>query len=166
MDIFIKVPTWYNALRSARSYEESGWEICCKDRNGTVVLEKEWKTIYIKPEEAPMQTITTRAYGSIFSFTFAGLNGMGEEIEVEFTRREGPIADAWYKSGRTDRILKNWWSVRTYVTLPDGSMCGKYNPTFIPGKCELNFDFVMEATVMNMELILAKIEEMAFHSCE
>lgn len=163
-DIFIKVPTWFNALRLARSYEGDGWEICFVERNGTVVLEKERKTVYIKPEEAPMQTSTTCTNGSIYFITFAGVNGMGEQIEVEFTRSEGPIADAWYKNGRTDRILKNWWSVRTYVTLPDGNMCGKYNPTFAPGKCELNFDFVMEATVMNMELILAKIEEMAFHS--
>lgn len=163
-DIFIKVPTWFNALSLVRSYEEDGWEICFTDRNGTAVLEKEWKRVYIKPEKAPLQTTTTRYAGSRYFITIAGVNRRGEQIEVEFTRSEGPVADVWYKNGNTDRILKNWWSVRTYVTLPDGSMCGKYNPTFMPGKCALNFDFVLEATAMNLRFILAKIEEMAFHS--
>ena len=49
-DLFIKMPTWFSVLSLARSYEEDGWEICCVERNGTVVLEKERKTVYIKPE--------------------------------------------------------------------------------------------------------------------
>lgn len=163
-DIHIQTVTWYGTLCLARDYEANGWELCFEDRNGTVVLQKGEERVYIKPAEGATPYILSNGTKPVSFLTFCRRNKKGEGIQVEFSRSEGNLAEKWYKAGSKDRILKSWWSIKTYVTLPDGRVIQKYNPTMTSDKRLLHFDFVLDATPENLEYILAKIEEMAFHS--
>lgn len=89
-------------------------------------------------------------------------NGKGEKMCVEVSASHNPggrnsIPRQWHKLGNTPTELQTWWSITTYVTTADGNCFGKYNPTHIPGKCQLDFAWVKEATPGNLRNILKEV---------
>ena len=96
-------------------------------------------------------------------------NAKGEKICVEVSASYNPggrnsIPRHWHKLGYTPTELQTWWSVNTYVTTADGVCSGKYNPTHILGKCQLNFAWVKEATPSNLRRILEEVARQFFNA--
>ena len=58
------------------------------------------------------------------------------------------------KHGFTDRVLKTYWSVSTYVTDAKGQCWGIYNPTIKPNGNKINFDYMFEATEENKQILI------------
>lgn len=101
--------------------------------------------------------------------TYEGTSNDRESVAAEFTLAENPhsrrsLPKLWHLKGHTDRELESWWSVQVYATDEKGRCVGKYNPTVKPGGCGevRDFDWIMEATDENMELISSEIERRAF----
>lgn len=101
--------------------------------------------------------------------TFEGRNAKGEAVEVEFgigrnDRSRRSLAKLWHRNGRTGTELETWWNVTVYVTDGDGRCFEAYNPTIRRGGygLVLDFEWVMEATQENLELISSEIEKRAF----
>ena len=90
--------------------------------------------------------------------TFEERNAKGEAVEVEFgigrnDRSRRSLAKLWHRNGHT-----------VYVTDGDGRCFEAYNPTIRRGGygLVLDFEWVMEATQENLELISSEIEKRAF----
>lgn len=103
--------------------------------------------------------------------TFDRTSRERESVVAEFTLAENPhsrrsLPKLWYLQGRTDRELDSWWAVQVYATDEHGQCLSKYNPTVKPGGYgeTLDFDWILEATDENMELISSEIERRAFGS--
>lgn len=89
-------------------------------------------------------------------------NGKGETLVIQVTECKNPggahsIPRQWHKLGYTATELQTWWSVDTYVTDANGNCWGKYNPQHIPGKHQLNFKCVKEATPANLRELLKEV---------
>ena len=105
--------------------------------------------------------------------TFTEFNRKGEKIAVEFTKgtndgSKHSLPVMWYKNGFIDRVLPTYWNVDVYATEDGGNgIChNKYDPTGKPsedGKRQvINFDFMLEATDANKELLLNEIVKRAY----
>lgn len=88
----------------------------------------------------------------------------GEILTVEISKVTAPggknsLPYLWYKNGHINRILKNYWHITTYAEDKTGSY-GRYNPT-IKGR-KINFNWKIEATEENLNLILDEIIRLAY----
>lgn len=87
-------------------------------------------------------------------YHFNDRNSKGERIEVEFTKIEN---DYWYKKGFIKEPLENYWNVMVYAYDKEGNCYGRYNPQILPHGTKINFDWILEATEENKDLILHEI---------
>lgn len=94
-------------------------------------------------------------------YCFNDKNPKGERIEVEFVKIEndnkGHLINLWYKKGFIKEQLENYWNVTVYAYDKEGNCCGKYNPQILPHGTKINFDWILEATEENKDLILHEI---------
>lgn len=92
-------------------------------------------------------------------YHFNDRNDKGERIEIEFTKIENNhkehLINLWYKEGFIKEKLENYWNVEVYVYDEEGNCYGKYNPQTHGTK--INFEWIIEATKENKELILREI---------
>lgn len=93
-------------------------------------------------------------------YSFMEKNNKGELLTIEFTKCEdndmkNSLSKLWHKKGYTDTILNSYWCVNTYVIDSEGSSYGRYNPTV--KKYEIDFDWTLEATEENKEILLNEI---------
>lgn len=93
-------------------------------------------------------------------YHFNDKNSKGERIEIEFTKvendREKYLINIWYKKGFIKEKLENYWHVIVYVYDKEGNCYGKYNPQILHGT-KINFDWILEGTEENKDLILHEI---------
>lgn len=66
----------------------------------------------------------------------------------------------WYKHGYTDRLILNYWSVRTYIYDKEDRCYGRYD--FVKKSEDgkryvIDFDWHFEATVENLEKLLTEL---------
>jgi hypothetical protein len=92
-------------------------------------------------------------------------NKKGESLTVEVNscyNEKSPrcLPVLWYKNGWTDRLILNYWSVRSYVHDPDGNCYGRYDFTKLSddGKSRvIDFDWILENTIENLEKMVAEM---------
>lgn len=87
-------------------------------------------------------------------YTFTEPNAKGETLVIELSKCSNPggnnaLPVLWKKHGFIDRVLETSWSISTYVRDTEGKCYGRYNPQIKPHKCEINFDWMFEATEEN-----------------
>ena len=101
-----------------------------------------------------------------FFIEFNTKNQKCETLTIELTKcfdneSNNSLPKLWFKNGYTDRILKSYWSVNTYVKDSEGRSWGRYNiqnKLSEDGKrSEINFDWMFEATEENKYKILNEI---------
>ena len=97
---------------------------------------------------------------------FDKYNGMGEKICIEIGCCVDPggknsLPALWFKRGSTKEIMKDWWSVQTYVYNRKGDCYMAYNPTVkrsrYKTRFEINFDWHLRATPENFRKLLEEI---------
>ncbi len=89
----------------------------------------------------------------------------GETLIVEVSKVTNPrvknsLTELWYKNKYTNKILDNFWCITVFAE--DGNRSyRKYNPT-IKEDGKINFDWILEATEENLNLILNEITRLAY----
>ena len=73
---------------------------------------------------------------------------------------KGSLPNMWLKSGYIDRLLPDYWWIDTYAYDDKGGCWGLFNPQ-IKGK-RINFDYMLEATEENLELLLKAVATLAY----
>lgn len=109
-------------------------------------------------------------------YTLPGISSMGGKVQVAASiskcactgssHDKHCLSYMWYKRGSTETILKTWWHIAVYAYEDDGVTCwGRFNPTVKPATDYtgqvLDFDWVLEATEDNLELILQEVARLA-----
>lgn len=99
-------------------------------------------------------------------FFFPATNSRGETLAVEVSYCEsdgkrGSIPYCWHKRGFTPKIYKTYWSVRTFVTDPEGMCRRAYDPTIKlsdDGKRqEINFAWLFEGKPETLKRIIDEV---------
>lgn len=108
---------------------------------------------------------TTGETFQIGYWDYPKLNKKGESLTVEVNscyNEKSPrcLPVLWHKNGWTDRLILNYWSVRSYVHDQDGNCYGRYD--FIKlsddGKRRvIDFDWILENTTENLEKMIAEM---------
>lgn len=82
-------------------------------------------------------------------------------IEVSFCKagRLNSIPQLWYKYGYMNKVLNEYIFIKTYCTDKDGLCTGSYNPQTI-GINKINFDYMLESTVENLNKLIDKCVSM------
>lgn len=89
-------------------------------------------------------------------YTLNNTNKSGEKIVIDLTKCVwGSLQDLWITKGYMAKKLNNWISIEVYVTDKDSKCWGKYNPQIKDRK--INFDWVLEDTPVNRDIILTEI---------
>ncbi len=104
--------------------------------------------------------------GTRWFYTFIEPNAKGEKIVMELSKCTNPggsnaIPVLWNKHGYMDRVLETYWSIQTYVTDTEGYCHGMYNPQEKPGRYEINFNWMFEATEENKEKLIDEVYRLA-----
>lgn len=100
-------------------------------------------------------------------------NSLGERVEIEFSKCTNPhtkhsMPRMWHKNGWTDSELESWWHIDTFVYRDDAweTCYGGYNPTIKRAQGrkgpQIDFDWVLEATLENLAKLTREIERRAF----
>lgn len=93
-------------------------------------------------------------------------NRKSEKLLVSFYKNincggKHSLPNIWYKKGYIGTRLQDWWSIETYVDMPNGDCCMKYNPQHKlseDGKrFVLDFRWVMPCTYENFYRLLSEI---------
>lgn len=88
-------------------------------------------------------------------------NAKGERLLVEVEKIIVNLEDKkeamnlWKKEGVIKNAFPTWWSIHNYVHDTEGNGFKAYNPT-VKGST-LNFDWMLEATEENLNLILEEV---------
>lgn len=102
----------------------------------------------------------------VWWYKFAEPNAKGETLVIELckcTNSDGSNAlpVSWYKHGYTDKVLKTYWSINTFVTDTEGACYERYNAQHKlreDGKgMVINFEYMFEATEENKENLLDEV---------
>lgn len=113
---------------------------------------------------------TMNSKGTREFYCFNDRNSKGERIEVEFVKVENDykehLINVWYKKGFIKEQLENYWHVTVYAYDKEGTCYGKYNPQILPRGTKINFDWILEATEENKELILHEIIKRVYGGTE
>lgn len=126
-------------------------------------MEKVRMNLEIDGHEYTIQKMNQKGTGELYHFN--DRNSKGERIEVEFTKIEGHFINLWYKKGFIKEPLENYWNIMVYVYDKEGNCYGRYNPQILPHGTKINFDWVLEATEENKDLILHEIIKRTYN-CE
>lgn len=95
-----------------------------------------------------------------YKFTEANKKGETLIIELSLNTNSGgshSLPVLWKQHGHIDRVLETYWGIQTYVRDTEGRCYGRYNPQSKQGKCEINFDWMFEATEDNKEKLIDEI---------
>lgn len=111
-------------------------------------MEKVRMNLEIDGHEYTIQKMNQKGTRELYHFN--DRNSKGERIEVEFTK-------IGYKKGFIKELLENYWNIMVYVYDKEGNCYGRYNPQILPHGTKINFDWVLEATEENKDLILHEI---------
>ena len=92
-------------------------------------------------------------------------NAKGEKlcVEIGFCHDGGgknSLPRLWYQYGYTKEIMKDWWSVQTYVTNQEGACYRAYDPTIKPTfdrRFAIDFDWHLSATPENFKKLLEEV---------
>lgn len=104
--------------------------------------------------------------GSRWFYKFTDTNEKGEELIIELKKCEDnsykdSLPKLWKKNGYIDRVLKNYWSIQTYVTDTEENCCGKYNPQEKLSDDRqtriINFNWMSEATEENKGKLINEV---------
>lgn len=95
-------------------------------------------------------------------YNFAEPNAKGERLVIEISKNKdndskNSIPKLWHKNGYTDKVLGEYWSIQTYVRDTEGNCFGRYNPQHKINKCEINFDWMLEATDQNLQKLIDEV---------
>jgi hypothetical protein len=95
-------------------------------------------------------------------YKFIELNAKGEELIIEVCKCEDnsskkSLPKLWKEYGYINRVLETYWSIQTYVKDTEGNSFGRYNPQTKPNKCEINFDWMFEATEYNLTKLIDEV---------
>lgn len=101
-------------------------------------------------------------------YYFEDKNRKGERLVIEVVKCEvenpndkNCLPYLWEKNGFIDRILTSYWSIQTFVHDTEENCFGAYDPTIKPSKdgkrSVINFDWMLEATEENLNLILEEV---------
>lgn len=126
-------------------------------------MEKVRMNLEIDGHEYKIQKMNPKGTSELYHFN--DRNSKGERIEVEFTKIEGHFINLWYKKGFIKEPLENYWNIMVYVYDKEGNCYGRYNPQILPHGTKINFDWVLEATEENKDLILHEIIKRTYN-CE
>lgn len=118
-------------------------------------MEKVRMNLEIDGHEYKIQKMNPKGTSELYHFN--DRNSKGERIEVEFTKYKGHFINLWYKKGFIKEPLENYWNIMVYVYDKEGNCYGRYNPQILPHGTKINFDWVLEATEENKDLILHEI---------
>lgn len=93
---------------------------------------------------------------------FTRKNYKGEKLSVWIEKcfdndSEKSLPKIWFRNGRTKKILPTYWNVNTYCYDRKGYCYGFYNPQVKPETTTINFDWMLEATEENMEILIQEI---------
>lgn len=130
-------------------------------------MEKVRMNLEIDGHEYTIQKMNQKGTRELYHFN--DRNSKRERIEVEFTKIEndykGNFINLWYKKGFIKEPLENYWNVMVYIYDKEGNCYGRYNPQILPHGTKINFDWVLEATEENKDLILHEIIKRTYN-CE
>lgn len=128
--------------------------------------------------------IEEKAEGLRWFYTFKGKNNKKETLVIEVSKIHHDAAGlpkVWKNAGYTNKLITDYWSVHTYAEDPEGNCRGRYNPQiktekyteerrrYKPYSCDydvvtvekarnvLNFDWLLEPTEENLDIILQEI---------
>jgi len=95
-------------------------------------------------------------------YIFTEPNAKGEKMVLEVFKNKdidskNSIPKLWHKKGYTNKVLEEYWSIQTYVKDTEGNSFGRYNPQNKPNKCEINFDWILEATDENLQKLINEV---------
>jgi hypothetical protein len=95
----------------------------------------------------------------VWWYTFTEANAKGETMVVELSKCTNcggshALPVLWKQHGYMDRVLETYWSIHTYVKDTEGNSYGRYNPQSKQGKCEIDFDWMFEATEENKQKLI------------
>lgn len=99
-------------------------------------------------------------------YTFLNTNEKGEKLVIELSKcfdneLKNSLPKLWNKKGYTNRVLKDYWCVNTYVKDTEGNSFGMYNPQHKLNETEkrmvINFDWMLEATEENKEKLINEV---------
>lgn len=96
---------------------------------------------------------------------YAKKNKKGERLTISINccyneKSEHCLPMLWYRAGYTDRLILNYLSLDTYVYLPNGECCRRYDFTkeSEDGKrLTIDFDWVLEQSEENLEKMVKEI---------
>lgn len=88
-------------------------------------------------------------------------NSDGETLIFELSKCINPggknsIPALWYKNGCTKTLLSSFWSLDTFVTHEKYGCFRAYDPT-VKDNHQINFDYMLEATPENAEIIVKEM---------
>lgn len=102
---------------------------------------------------------------------FEFLNNKNERVVVWLSTVEHDrnykknLMNIWLKNGYVDRFIEKTINCQTFVYDELGNCWGKYNPTskLSADKCRMviNFDYILEDTLANRQLLLDKVQELS-----
>lgn len=107
------------------------------------------------------------AYDSGTRRMYEFINNKNEKIFVEITefahnkKSKTGLMSLWVKHGYLKTFIEKTLNVTVYVKDEEGNCYGKYNPQVYDHKCEINFEWMLEATPENEKKILKEIEQRA-----
>jgi hypothetical protein len=96
---------------------------------------------------------------TVWWYTFTESNAKGEAMVVELSKCTNcggshALPVLWKQHGYIDRVLETYWCIQTYVKDTEGHSYGRYNPQSKQYKCEINFDWMFEATEENKQKLI------------
>lgn len=102
---------------------------------------------------------------TVWWYKFTEPNAIGETLTLELSlckdnEMKNSLPKLWKQHGYMDRVLETYWCIHTYVTDTEGRNYGRYNPQSKPQKCEINFDWMFEATEENKQKLIDEVFRM------
>ena len=104
----------------------------------------------------------TTAKNPEYRFFINEQNKRGETVGFILSKCENPggknsLPALWYKKGYTKKILETHWAFDSFITNYEGHVWRRaYNPR-INDNYKLNFDYMLEATPENAEIIVKEM---------
>ena len=88
-------------------------------------------------------------------------NTDGETLIFELSKCINPggknsLPALWYKKGYTKTLFSSFWSMKTFVTCEKYGCFRAYDPT-VKDDGQINFDYILEATPENAEIIVKEM---------
>lgn len=116
-----------------------------------------------------------------YDILYNGTNKNGEKMYIELSKcfdngSKYSLPKLWYKEKYTNRLLKTYWFIRTYVYDEKDDCYARYNPQtkiytryqkdkVVENRLIIDFDWMLEGTKENATLLLNECEKL-FLQCK